>query len=136
MQVVTPLVPIMTDLTHHPDTLANRLAQLETSTPPRSSSPSSPSSPASKGPSFAGGGVLENGTNTGSTAGRKGSLPGRSSFSMEKGVSGSGSRSRRGSGVVLTPSGTQVVYHTRTHVSDSLHLGRHHMKSEAEYLVS
>ncbi len=120
MQILTSHPPVMHET--HPETLANRLSQLETSTlPPRTSSSPSPISPTGgKGPSLPGGagGVLENGTNTGSMAGRKASVSGRSSFSLDKGPSqgGSGLRSRRGSGVVLTPNGTQAVYHTRHHV--------------------
>ncbi|ORX36465.1 hexokinase-domain-containing protein [Kockovaella imperatae] len=73
-------------------------------------------------PSGAGGGaVMDNGTNLGSALGRKASLgpSQKQTFNMERRTSasaaGSGRVSRRGSGVVVTPSGTQAVYHTRTH---------------------
>ncbi|EIW69221.1 hypothetical protein TREMEDRAFT_39456 [Tremella mesenterica DSM 1558] len=56
-------------------------------------------------------GVQDNGTNLGSLAGRRAS---QTIFSMERRTSQGGPRSRRGSGAVLTPSGTTVVYHTRT----------------------
>ncbi|WVQ77448.1 hypothetical protein IAR50_007134 [Cryptococcus sp. DSM 104548] len=45
--------------------------------------------------------VIDNGTNLGSVAGRKASH-------------GNGGHSRRGSGLVITPSGVQTVYHHRT----------------------
>lgn len=59
--------------------------------------------------------VLDNGTNIGQASGRKASLPGKGSFSMER--KGSLNGGRRGSGTVLTPSGGLSVYHTRTNVS-------------------
>nr|ACV91998.1 hexokinase 1 [Cryptococcus deuterogattii] len=59
--------------------------------------------------------VLENGTNTGSAAGRKASIPAQA-VGLERSTSSSGSGrvSRRGSGLVMTPGGVQTVYHTRT----------------------
>ncbi|WWD16836.1 hypothetical protein CI109_101268 [Kwoniella shandongensis] len=105
-----------TIMAENPDKLAARLAELDTTTTPpsMSRSPSAPSSPNTerRGSSA----VLENGTNLGSTAGRKASIPGRPSFTAERKASigaGSGRVSRRGSGVALTPGG-QNVYHTRT----------------------
>lgn len=61
--------------------------------------------------------VLENGTNTGSAAGRKASIPAQA-VGLERSTSSSGSGrvSRRGSGLVMTPGGVQTVYHTRTNV--------------------
>lgn len=70
---------------------------------------------------------MDNGTNIGSAAGRKASFGGGSAlgqtFNMERRVSQgetanvSRRGSRRGSGVVMTPQGAPVVYHTRTDVS-------------------
>ncbi|KAK8861266.1 hypothetical protein IAR55_002085 [Kwoniella newhampshirensis] len=102
-----------TIMAENPDKLAARLAELETTTPPISRSPSSPSSPVTDRRSNSA--VLENGTNLGSTAGRKASIPGRPSFTAERkaSISSSGRISRRGSNAALTPGG-QNVYHTRT----------------------
>ncbi|XAO26837.1 hypothetical protein I312_105678 [Cryptococcus bacillisporus CA1280] len=59
--------------------------------------------------------VLENGTNTGSIAGRKASIPAQAvGLERSTSASGSGRVSRRGSGLVMTPGGVQTVYHTRT----------------------
>ncbi|KAI9632261.1 putative hexokinase [Dioszegia hungarica] len=65
--------------------------------------------------------VLDNGTNIGSASGRKASFGGGAlgqNFAMERrgsAESGPARRgSRRGSGVVMTPGGAPVVYHTRT----------------------
>ncbi|WVQ83485.1 hypothetical protein IAT38_005626 [Cryptococcus sp. DSM 104549] len=104
-------VPTITMAADQPsaDVLASKLSDLTTS-------PSKPAVPARE--SSFGSAVLENGTNIGSAAGRKASIPGRSSMSLEKAdtpsAPGSGRISRRGSGVVMTPGGAQVVYHTRT----------------------
>ena len=103
--------------TPNPGSLAERLEQIHTSSPtPMSRTPSVPGTPTSVAA-----GVLDNGTNIGSVMGRKASIGAgnKQSFSMERrsSQSGSGRVSRRGSGMVITPSGTSAVYHTRTHVS-------------------
>ena len=114
MQSLTPLVPIIMSPSKAPILPGLPI------TPPLAMTPSSlPGTPAG-GPGT--GGVLDNGTNIG-IAGRKSSIHGRQDLNMERRTSsgtsgrGSGSRSRRGSGVMLTPSGGQTVQHTRTHVS-------------------
>ncbi|KAK1920871.1 putative hexokinase [Papiliotrema laurentii] len=87
-------------------------------------------------PSGGNAGVLDNGTNLGSALGRKPSVGHRDSLSMEQRTSSSqpGSRrgSRRGSGVFTTPSGTQVVYHTRTH--DEVEFPHAEKKTIADHL--
>jgi hypothetical protein len=105
----------MTDLGANPGSLSERLAKLDTTTPPLTQSPAQ-SAPGTPITNFTGS-VIDNGTNIG-LAGRKASMGAKQEMSMERRTStgGSGGRSRRGSGVVLTPSGTQVVYHTRTNV--------------------
>lgn len=69
------------------------------------------------------GGVKDDGTNIGGAAARKASVHERKkSFTgSESRGSMSGSRrpSRRGSGVIMTPSGLQAVFHTRTNVSST-----------------
>lgn len=112
-----------------PGTLAERVAALEMTSPtsqspvPRTASPSGIATPGSQ--------VLDNGTNIGSASGRKSSVGQALSqpFNMERRGSaegGAGRRgSRRGSGVVMTPQGAPVVYHTRTDVSFSLSYSCH-----------
>lgn len=66
------------------------------------------------------GGVKDDGTNIGGSGARKASVHERKSFSSADprgSVGGSRRPSRRGSGVIMTPSGLQAVYHTRTNVS-------------------
>lgn len=121
MQHLTPLAKVkMSDETPQtttttPPTLGNivdGVARMSTS-PSVSRSSSQPGTPG-------GSAVVDNGTNLGSTMGRKASIPSQQKpFSMERRTSQPSSRrgSRRGSGVFTTPSGTQAVYHTRTHVS-------------------
>lgn len=123
LQGFTLLAP--PNMSENPDILAARLAKLDTTTTasPAGSAPSAPASPLSqrRASVFAsGGGVLENGTNSGSAAGRKASISASSAaFSTERRSSagGSGRISRRGSGVVGTPGGTPAVFHHRTNVS-------------------
>lgn len=95
---------------------------------PTLANPLSPVSPTAPGPSPFGslGGVKEDGTNIGGAGARKASVHegGRMSFTTTGGerkgsnVGTAGSRrpSRRGSGVITTPSGQQAVFHTRTNV--------------------
>nr|XP_018264311.1 hexokinase [Kwoniella dejecticola CBS 10117]OBR86469.1 hexokinase [Kwoniella dejecticola CBS 10117] len=103
------------------ESLVNKLNGLNTSdSAPTGQSPSAPASPTSGTPRH--GSVLDNGTNIGSALGRKPSVGGtRPSFAMSsnemerRGSAGSTGRiSRRGSNIVMTPSGAQAVYHTRT----------------------
>jgi hypothetical protein len=96
--------------------LSEKLEKLNTSAVTESPPGSAPGTPGGHGHA-----VVDNGTNLGSLHGRKASVGAKAEpFAMERRVSGSaqGSRrpSRRGSGVFMTPSGTQAVYHTRTHV--------------------
>lgn len=99
--------------------LADRVAALEVGSP-KSQTPVPAPAPAGAGmrrSSSAGAGVLDNGTNLGSLSGRKASIGAAvNPFNMERRTSTEGSRrpSRRGSGVVMTPQGAQVVFHTRT----------------------
>ena len=90
--------------------IADKLEKLTTS-PSASRSPSQPPTPG-------GSAVVDNGTNIGSTMGRKASA-GAQVLEKKTNVSQPPSRrgSRRGSGVFTTPSGTTAVYHTRTNVS-------------------
>lgn len=87
-----------------PDQLASRVQNLSTGATTTHRTPSASA-------------VLENGTNTGSTAGRKASIPAQAvGLERSTSASGSGRVSRRGSGLVMTPGGVQTVYHTRTNV--------------------
>jgi hypothetical protein len=95
---------------------------------PQLSNPLSPLSPTvpmtNSGPSPFGSlaGVKDDGTNIGGSAARKASVHERASFTTGHGGERKGSQvhsrrpSRRGSGVVTTPSGQQAVFHTRTNV--------------------
>ena len=102
-----------------PGTLAERVAAMELGTAPAAGA----DAPMRRSSSAAGG-VLDNGTNIGSLSGRKASVGAGNAvpFNMERRTSQSGSArmSRRGSGVVMTPHGTNTVYHTRTDVRISL----------------
>jgi hypothetical protein len=106
---------------HSPHTLAERLHSIALEDRPPPSSISMPQT-ASPQTGIYSPGVLDNGTNIGSSMGRKASIAAHGSFSGQErkqsvGGSPSGRASRRGSGSVMTPSGTHVVYHTRTNVS-------------------
>ncbi|KAK4689198.1 hexokinase, partial [Tremellales sp. Uapishka_1] len=104
-----------------PATLAGKLANLSTSPAPRSASPGS---------------VLDNGTNIGSVSGRKSSMGAHSGLAMERKSSaevlGSRTTSRRGSGSVLSPSGSHAVYHTRT--NDDYNFPHAEKKTMADHL--
>jgi hypothetical protein len=90
---------------------------------PQLSNPLSPMSPTAPGGSPFGNlaGVKDDGTNIGGAAARKASVHERASFTTTSGTERKGSSvhsrrpSRRGSGVITTPSGQQV-FHTRTNV--------------------
>jgi len=98
----------------HAGNLADRLEKLEMdNTASPTSQPATPSSGVGRS-------VVDNGTNIGSTMGRKPSVGNNAvPFAMEKKTSAPSSRrgSRRGSGVFTTTSGSTAVFHTRTHVS-------------------
>jgi hypothetical protein len=104
-----------------PGTLAERVAAMELASSPLSTPTGGAGIPRTASP---GSQVLDNGTNIGSASGRKASFGGGAlgqNFAMERrgsAESGPARRgSRRGSGVVMTPGGAPVVYHTRTDVS-------------------
>lgn len=107
-----------------PGTLAERVAALQASSPgPQSPTHRSSFTHGARTASPASGAVLDNGTNIGSTAGRKPSISNPAQlFNMERRTSTGGSRrmSRRGSGAITTPSGNQAVFHSRTEVSKSV----------------
>lgn len=96
-----------------PDQLASRVQNLSTGATTTHRTPSASV-------------VLENGTNTGSTAGRKASIPAQAVGLESASATGSGRVSRRGSGLVMTPGGVQTVYHTRTNVC--------HMHRETQWI--
>lgn len=121
------------------DPLAERVSAINIAGGARRASPG-PLSPGAATGSHSPAPVRDNGTNTGSLNGRKASMraehPGspagalsmerRSSqggtpvpFDMQRrtSIGGTGRNSRRGSGVLMTPSGPGSVYHTRTDVS-------------------
>jgi hypothetical protein len=133
--VITPIVQVTMADTPSPtkQTLSDRVAALDIKGGiPQTASPgavtptlSNPLSPAGSGPSPFGslGGVKDDGTNIGGAGARKASIHegSRMSFTTtggERKGSSVGSRrpSRRGSGVITTPSGQQAVFHTRTNV--------------------
>ncbi|WVR04130.1 hypothetical protein IAU60_001129 [Kwoniella sp. DSM 27419] len=127
----------MADIT---DKLASRLSNLNTSPSPVGQSPSAPNSPGGAS-SPRRGSVLDNGTNLGSANGRKSSVGGgnRASFTMSGGdverrssVGGTGRVSRRGSNIVMTPSGAQAVYHTRK--NDDVEFPHAEKKTMADHL--
>jgi len=99
-------------------------------TTPTLSNPLSPMTTTAPGSSPFGslGGVKDDGTNIGGAGARKASIHegARMSFTTTGGAERKGSNagsaggrrpSRRGSGVITTPSGQQAVFHTRTNVS-------------------
>lgn len=92
-----------TAMSETPDQLATRVQNLSTA-------------PTTTQRTGSGSAVLENGTNIGSAAGRKASIPAQVDPERIISTSGSGRTSRRGSGLVMTPGGVQTVYHTRTNV--------------------
>jgi hypothetical protein len=123
MQHLHPFTPVEKHKMPNPDAptsdipvlgaIADKLEKLSTSSPSISHPSSQPSTPG-------GSAVIDNGTNLGSTMGRKPSSGSQAApFAMERRGSQPPSRrgSRRGSGVFTTPSGTTAVYHTRTNVS-------------------
>jgi hypothetical protein len=134
---ITPIVQVTMADSTTPTNLVDKVAALDikhsgervASSPgtvtPSLSNPLSPVSPTAPGPSPFGSlaGVKDDGTNIGGAGARKASVHERDrmSFTTTGGRKGSsvGSRrpSRRGSGVVVTPSGQQQVFHTRTNVS-------------------
>jgi hypothetical protein len=133
--VITPIVQVTMADTPSPtkQTLSDRVAALDIKGGiPQTASPgavtptlANPLSPAGSGPSPFGslGGVKDDGTNIGGAGARKASIHegSRMSFTTtggERKGSSVGSRrpSRRGSGVITTPSGQQAVFHTRTNV--------------------
>ena len=136
--VITPIVQVTMADTPSPtkQTLSDKVAALDikggipqTASPgaatPTLSNPLSPGTPTAHSPSPFGsfGGVKDDGTNIGGAGARKASIHegSRMSFTTtggEKKGSTTGSRrpSRRGSGVITTPSGQQAVFHTRTNV--------------------
>jgi len=137
--VITPIVQVTMADTPSPtkQTLSDKVAALDikggipqTASPgaatPTLSNPLSPaaSTPHSPSPFGSLGGVKDDGTNIGGAGARKASIHegSRMSFTTtggERKGSSTGSRrpSRRGSGVITTPSGQQAVFHTRTNVS-------------------
>ena len=136
--VITPIVQVTMADTPSPtkQTLSDKVAALDiqggipqTATPgavkPTLANPLSPAASTAHSPSPSGslGGVKDDGTNIGGAGARKASVHegSRMSFTTtggERKGSSVGSRrpSRRGSGVIMTPSGQQAVFHTRTNV--------------------
>ena len=134
---ITPIVQVTMADSTTPTNLVDKVAALDIkhsgervaaspgTVTPQLSNPLSPVSPTAPSPSPFGSlaGVKDDGTNIGGAAARKASVheKDRMSFTTTGGrkPSAVGSRrpSRRGSGVVVTPSGQQQVFHTRTNVS-------------------
>jgi hypothetical protein len=136
--VITPIVQVTMADTPSPtkQTLSDKVAALDikggipqTASPgavtPTLANPLSPAGSTAHSPSPFGslGGVKDDGTNIGGAGARKASIHegSRMSFTTtggERKGSSVGSRrpSRRGSGVITTPSGQQAVFHTRTNV--------------------
>jgi hypothetical protein len=129
---ITPIVQVTMADAPSPTSgsLVDKVAALDikhdgkVSASPTSTTPTLANPVTQGGSPFAGlAGVKDDGTNIGSAAARKASVHERERMSFTTGSERKGSQigsrrpSRRGSGIITTPSGQQQVFHTRTNVS-------------------